>query len=157
MQKIIENLIKGALKDLKITDVDFVVEHPEDLGNGDYSTNAAMASAKKNKTNPKELAEELTGKPFKLIDKDGSPKGPKRFVNGAGQFFNRPVIKGAVKGFGFGIGLGVDFFVGLFISFGAGFLAGIIITGCVALTVVTRLIVSYNLLAKIRKWLSVSS
>jgi len=60
-------------------------------------------------------------------------------------------------GFGFGIGLGVDFFVGLFISFGAGFLAGIIITGCVALTVVTRLIVSYNLLAKIRKWLSVSS
>jgi DEAD/DEAH box helicase domain-containing protein len=30
--------------------------------------------------NPKELAERLTGLPVELVDKDGSPKGPKRFV-----------------------------------------------------------------------------
>jgi len=30
--------------------------------------------------NPKELAEVLTSQPFRLIDKDGAPAGPKRFV-----------------------------------------------------------------------------
>ena len=30
--------------------------------------------------NPKELAERLTGLPVELVDSDGSPKGPKRFV-----------------------------------------------------------------------------
>ncbi len=62
MQEKIKKLIKGALKDLKITDVEFIVEHPEDLKNGDYSTNVAMAGAKKIKTNPKELAEKIVAK-----------------------------------------------------------------------------------------------
>ncbi|PIR92715.1 hypothetical protein COU01_00385 [Candidatus Falkowbacteria bacterium CG10_big_fil_rev_8_21_14_0_10_44_15] len=60
-------------------------------------------------------------------------------------------------GFGFGIGLGVDFFVGLFISFGAGLVAGLITIVSSDLAVMVRLIVKYNLLAKIRKWLSVSN
>jgi len=37
--------------------------------------------------NPKELAEELTGKPFRLIDRDGSPRGRKHFV-----LWNPPVL-----------------------------------------------------------------
>jgi arginyl-tRNA synthetase len=66
MENQIKKLIKEALKNLEIEDADsrpdespfgrVVVEHPEDLKNGDYSTNVAMACAKKLKTNPKELA-----------------------------------------------------------------------------------------------------
>jgi DEAD/DEAH box helicase domain-containing protein len=37
--------------------------------------------------NPKALAEELTGKPFRLIDSDGSPRGRKHFV-----LWNPPVL-----------------------------------------------------------------
>ena len=59
MKDQIRNLIKDALKNLNIEDVDFVVEHPEDLKNGDYSTNVAMVCAKSLKTNPKELAEKI--------------------------------------------------------------------------------------------------
>ena len=59
MQDKIKKLIKDALKNLRIEDVDFIVEHPEDLKNGDYSTNVAMASAKKLKTNPKEFADKI--------------------------------------------------------------------------------------------------
>ncbi len=60
-------------------------------------------------------------------------------------------------GFGLGIGLGVDFFVGLFISFGAGLVCGIVIIVSADLAVMVRLIIKYNLLAKIRHWLSVSN
>ena len=59
MQEKIINLIKDALKNLEIEEADFGVEHPEDLQNGDYSTNVAMVCAKKLKTNPKELAEKI--------------------------------------------------------------------------------------------------
>src|SRR3989338_10765462 len=72
MQEKIKNLIKEALNILRIEEVDFVVEHPEDLKNGDYSTNVAMVCAKNLKTparnvssiasaggNPKELAEKI--------------------------------------------------------------------------------------------------
>src|SRR3989338_6981911 len=71
MQEKVENLINDALKNLGIParnashndaggeEVDFVVEHPEDLKNGDYSTNVAMVCAKKLKINPKELAERI--------------------------------------------------------------------------------------------------
>lgn len=60
MQGKIKNLIKEALKKLDIEEVDFVVEHPEDLKNGDYSTNVAMACAKSLKTSPKDLAEKIS-------------------------------------------------------------------------------------------------
>ncbi len=59
MKKVIKNLIREALKNLNIEDVDFVVEHPEDLENGDYSTNVAMVCAKNMGANPKELAEKI--------------------------------------------------------------------------------------------------
>ncbi len=55
----IEKLIKDALKSLGLEDLNFVVEHPEDLKNGDYSTNVAMVCAKNLKTNPRELAENI--------------------------------------------------------------------------------------------------
>ena len=56
IQEKILNLITASLQSLEIEGVDFVVEHPEDLKNGDYSTNVALSGAKKLKTNPKELA-----------------------------------------------------------------------------------------------------
>ncbi|MEW6142157.1 MAG: DEAD/DEAH box helicase [Chloroflexota bacterium] len=37
--------------------------------------------------NPKEHAEKLTGLPFEVVDKDGSPLGPRRFV-----FWNPPIV-----------------------------------------------------------------
>src|SRR3989338_4639827 len=59
MQDKIKKLIQEALKNLGIKEVGFIVEHPEDLKNGDYSTNVAMVCAKNLKTNPKELAEKI--------------------------------------------------------------------------------------------------
>src|SRR3990167_7108000 len=59
MQEKIRNLIGEALESLNIGGVAFVAEHQEDLKNGDYSTNVAMACAKNLKTNPKELAEKI--------------------------------------------------------------------------------------------------
>ena len=56
----ITELIKDALKKLDIGEVNFVVEHPEDFKNGDYSTNVAMVCAKQLKMNPKVLAEKIT-------------------------------------------------------------------------------------------------
>jgi arginyl-tRNA synthetase len=59
MQKEIKKLIKDALQNLNIEVSDIVLEHPEDLKNGDYSTNVAMAIAKSVERNPKELAEKI--------------------------------------------------------------------------------------------------
>ena len=59
MKEQIEKLIKDALKNLEIQDADFSIEHPEDFKNGDYSTNVAMACAKKIGINPKELSEKI--------------------------------------------------------------------------------------------------
>jgi arginyl-tRNA synthetase len=70
MQEKIKNLIKDALKTLDISEVDFVVEHPEDLKNGDYSTNVAMAGAKNLKTNPKELAQKVLEELNKNLPKE---------------------------------------------------------------------------------------
>lgn len=55
----IRTLIKEALKNLKIEEINFGVEHPSDLEMGDYSTNVAMALSKQEKKNPKELAEKI--------------------------------------------------------------------------------------------------
>ncbi len=59
MQEKIKNLIKEALKNLGIEVESILLEHPVDLKMGDYSSNIAMALAKKLKTNPKELAEKI--------------------------------------------------------------------------------------------------
>ena len=59
MEKEIKKLIKIALKDLDIDVGEIILEHPEDLKNGDYSTNVAMAAAKRIEKNPKDLAEKI--------------------------------------------------------------------------------------------------
>ncbi|KKR43318.1 arginine--tRNA ligase [Candidatus Nomurabacteria bacterium RIFOXYB1_FULL_39_16] len=59
MEQKIKNLIKDALKNLAIEVSDIALEHPEDLKNGDYSTNVALAISKLLNKNPKVLAEEI--------------------------------------------------------------------------------------------------
>ena len=66
----IKTLIIDALESLKIEEPNFVVEHPEDLNNGDYSTNVAMVCAKKLKTNPQELAEKIKNKIEDKLEKN---------------------------------------------------------------------------------------
>jgi len=61
----IKNLIKDTLKNLGIEEADFVVEHPEDFENGDYSTNVALVCAKKAGISPRELAEKIKGQSLK--------------------------------------------------------------------------------------------
>jgi len=60
MQGKIKEIVRDVLKDLEISEmIDFTVEHPEDLKNGDYSSNVAMVLARNLKTNPRELAEKI--------------------------------------------------------------------------------------------------
>ncbi|MFA6325387.1 MAG: arginine--tRNA ligase [Candidatus Paceibacterota bacterium] len=67
IKKNIKNLINEALENLEISgDFNFVVEHPENLDNGDYSTNVAMVCAKKLGMNPKELAEKIYNEIIKI-------------------------------------------------------------------------------------------
>jgi arginyl-tRNA synthetase len=80
MQEKITHIVKEVLKNLGIEEVDFVVEHPEDLKNGDYSTNVAMVCAKNLKTNPKQLAEKIVEE----INKNLPQKIEKIEVAGAG-------------------------------------------------------------------------
>ena len=58
----IEDLTKNTLKSLNIEVKNVSLEHPADLEMGDFSTNVAMVLAKKNKINPKELAEKIVKK-----------------------------------------------------------------------------------------------
>jgi len=51
--------IENALKNLSLVGVDFVVEHPENISHGDYSTNIAMVVAKQIKESPLKLAEKI--------------------------------------------------------------------------------------------------
>ncbi len=59
MQEKIKNTINDILTGMGLEKVNFVVEHPADLVNGDYSTNIAMALGKKIGKNPQELAEDV--------------------------------------------------------------------------------------------------
>ncbi|KKQ20551.1 MAG: Arginine-tRNA ligase [Candidatus Nomurabacteria bacterium GW2011_GWA1_37_20] len=72
MQDKIKNLIKDALKNLNIEISNINLEHPEDLKNGEYSTNVAMVVVAKNvKSNPKELAEKIVAEALRLnLDKN---------------------------------------------------------------------------------------
>ncbi len=62
MKERLEGHIKEALKELGITEVDFVVEYPGELAHGDWATNAAMVAAKKLGKSPRALAGEITEK-----------------------------------------------------------------------------------------------
>jgi arginyl-tRNA synthetase len=60
MKEEIQKQIKEVLEKLGIVeDIPFSVEHPEDLTNGDYSTNVAMVYAKKLGLKSKDLAEKI--------------------------------------------------------------------------------------------------
>ena len=80
MKSEIEILIKNALNNLGIESENISLEHPADLNNGDYSTNAAMAYAKKLGTNPRELAEKIKAE----IEKENPEEISKIEVAGAG-------------------------------------------------------------------------
>ncbi|MDQ5955424.1 MAG: arginyl-tRNA synthetase [Patescibacteria group bacterium] len=62
MQQAIFDAIQAALQELGIPEVDFVVERPSDLANGDYATNAALVASKKLGKSPKEFAQEIIEK-----------------------------------------------------------------------------------------------
>jgi arginyl-tRNA synthetase len=66
VQETIRKSLEQSLKTLGITPGNFVVEHPGDIANGDYSTNVALAHSKELKTNPRELAEKIVGELLKL-------------------------------------------------------------------------------------------
>ncbi|MEK7081153.1 MAG: arginine--tRNA ligase, partial [Patescibacteria group bacterium] len=74
------NLIKDALENLEIEINDIALEHPEDLKNGDYSTNVALAIAKSVERNPKELAEKI----IKKLNKNLPEEISKIEIAGAG-------------------------------------------------------------------------
>lgn len=59
MQEEIKNYILKDLEKLQYPAVDFVVELPKDISNGDFSTNIAMALSKQVGKNPKEIAQSL--------------------------------------------------------------------------------------------------
>jgi len=57
MLKELENLVKNAVISLGIDSPEVVIEHPELLSNGDYSTSAALAYAKDLDKSPHDLAQ----------------------------------------------------------------------------------------------------
>jgi len=59
MQEVIKNNIKQVLEALGFADLDFVVEHPNDLSHGDYATNAALVASGLSQSGPRTLAEEI--------------------------------------------------------------------------------------------------
>jgi len=65
--KIVEDLKKILIEtiksfDIEVNESEIKIEHPADINFGDYSTNIAMILAKKEKTNPRELAENISNK-----------------------------------------------------------------------------------------------
>lgn len=84
MQQEIKNLIKDALKNLNIEVSVISLEHPEDLKNGDYSTNIALSIAKAVERNPVELAEKIVEQILRLnVDKniEKVETAPPGFIN----------------------------------------------------------------------------
>lgn len=77
--KIIQ-LINKALKNLEIESDGISLEHPSDILNGNFSTNVAMAYAKKIKVSPRELAEKIKSE----IEKENIKEISKVEVAGAG-------------------------------------------------------------------------
>ncbi|MDF2938043.1 MAG: box helicase domain protein [Paenibacillaceae bacterium] len=57
-----------------------------------YGSNPLFICTSATIANPKELAEQLTGKPMRLIDDNGAPKGRKHFV-----FYNPPIVNKALN------------------------------------------------------------
>ena len=71
MKDKIQNLIKDALENIGLEVSRIALERPEDLKNGDYSTNVALACAKKVGINPQALAEKIVVEILRLnLDKN---------------------------------------------------------------------------------------
>lgn len=80
IQTTIKKSIQEALKALDISVNEIFLEHPVDSKNGDYSTNVAMAEAKKLGMNPRELAEKIVEE----LNKNTIPNVEKIEIAGAG-------------------------------------------------------------------------
>lgn len=80
MKQEIKKIIENILNEMN-AEVDFIVEIPADISNGDYSTNVALALSKSLNKNPNEIADEIikklddkqqtTDHSFKKIEKAG--------------------------------------------------------------------------------------
>ena len=76
----ITELIKKGLDTLGLKQEDFIIEHPKELQNGDYSTNIALVVSKTLGKNPQEFAEEF----IKVIEQDKSEQIEKIEIAGPG-------------------------------------------------------------------------
>lgn len=72
MKQIIEQAIKKVLKELKIKPVDFIVEHPENMSFGDFSTNVGIMTHKAKEICTALKAEESMKKIASEIDVAGA-------------------------------------------------------------------------------------
>jgi arginyl-tRNA synthetase len=59
MQNTIKQYIEEILKELELPQVNFDVELPKDISNGDFSTNISLILSKQVSKNPRELAEQI--------------------------------------------------------------------------------------------------
>ncbi len=57
MQTVLRTAIEDVCKDLGLPEVDFSIEHPSDMSNGDFASNVAMVLAKEAGKAPREIAE----------------------------------------------------------------------------------------------------
>ena len=102
MQEKIKKSIEDVLKNLGIEKVDFIVEHPEDMKNGDYSTNVAMVVNRKkfeDKTS-KPIREEIADRIGGKIKKNLPEEIEKIEIAGAGfiNFFLSPkFFRGSIE------------------------------------------------------------
>lgn len=62
MERALKQHLANILAELGMEDIPVLLEHPADLNHGDWSTNVAMAGAKKAGKNPRQLAEEIVAK-----------------------------------------------------------------------------------------------
>ncbi|MBI4118082.1 MAG: arginine--tRNA ligase [Parcubacteria group bacterium] len=70
IQEKLKEMIQETLRELGIEAGDIHLEHPTEFVHGDFATNVAMSVAKKAKTNPKALAEQIVAKINESKDKD---------------------------------------------------------------------------------------
>lgn len=59
IHKKLHTIIGDVLREIGAVDISYNLEHPSDLANGDYATNAALIAAKKNGENPRVFGEKL--------------------------------------------------------------------------------------------------
>ncbi|MCA9364316.1 MAG: arginine--tRNA ligase [Candidatus Moranbacteria bacterium] len=62
MKEGIKKAIKESLREMKIEEIDFTIEHPADMSYGDYATNVAMMLARQMQKNPREVAKTIKEK-----------------------------------------------------------------------------------------------